>query len=176
MKKAIARRRQEGVVLIVGLIMLVLITLLVTTAFTLGTTSLKAVGNMQFRNESIAAANKAVEQVVGTYFGPTMTTIPPAQTITFDINNDGATDYWVRVSPPSCVQVKPATAGPATPCDPLLPFTCLSANYSTMWDIDTQVTDAVSGASIRIHQGVRKEMTQTQCDLLCPGAGGAACS
>ena len=168
--------RQRGVTLIVGLIMLVLITLMVTTAFTLGTTNLKSVGNMQFRNESIAAANKAVEQMVGTYFGPTMTTVPGTQTITFDINNDGTSDYSVLVPPPSCVEVKLVPSTASTPCDPTMPWTCTTSSYSTLWDIETQVTDAISGSSIRIHQGVRKELTQSQCDALCPGSGGAACS
>jgi len=174
--KPCTRKRQQGITLIVGLIMLVLITLMVTTAFTLGTTNLKAVGNMQFRNESIAAANKAVEQMVGTYFGPTMTTVPGTQTISFDINNDGTADYSVLVLPPACVEEKLVPTTSTTPCDPLLPWTCTSSSYSTLWDIEARVTDAVSGTSIRIHQGVRKELTQVQCDLLCPAAGGAACS
>jgi hypothetical protein len=167
---------QKGVVLIVGLIMLILITLMVTTAFTLGNTNLKSVGNMQFRNESIAAANKAVEQMVGTYFGPTMTSIPGTQTITLDINNDGTADYSALVLPPVCVEEKLVPSTATAPCDPLLPWTCTTSNYSTLWDIETRVTDAVSGASIRIHQGVRKELTQSQCDVLCPASGGAACS
>ena len=57
-------RAQRGVTLIIGLIMLVLITLMVTTAFMLSNTNLKAVGNMQFRDEAIAAANVATEDVL----------------------------------------------------------------------------------------------------------------
>ena len=51
--------RQQGAALIVGLIMLLLLTLMVTAAFTLSGVNLKAVGNMQSRAEATAAANAA---------------------------------------------------------------------------------------------------------------------
>jgi hypothetical protein len=172
MKTALNRQRQQGVTLIVALIMLVLITLMVTTAFTLTTTNLKSVGNMQFRNESIAAANKATEQVIGTYFDAAMATLPAAQTITFDVNNDGTPDYSVAVASPVCVQATKLPATSTIPCNPDYPLLCPSSNYSTLWNIESTVTDPVSGSSVRIHQGVRKEVTQLQCNAVCPPASG----
>ena len=68
MKRIPSPRAQQGITLIVGLIMLVLITLIVTSAFMLSHTNLKSVGNMQFRDESIAAANVAIEQVLASPF------------------------------------------------------------------------------------------------------------
>ncbi len=131
---------------------------------------------MQFRNESIAAANKGIEQMVGTYFGATMSSIPPAQTITYDVNNDGAADYSVGIAVPVCLQSTRLPATSTIPCNPDYPLLCPSSNYSTLWDLDATVTDAVSGTAVHIHQGVRKEMTQLQCNSLCPPTGGAACS
>jgi hypothetical protein len=175
--KSIPKRRERGVTLIVGLIMLVLITLMVTTAFTLSTTNLKSVGNMQFRDESIAAANKGIEQMVGTYFGASMSSVPPAQTITFDINNDGTTDYSVGIAAPVCTQATKILALSVIPCNPeLTPLLCPKDNFSTLWDIEATVTDAVSGSSMRIHQGVRKELTQLQCNAACPPPAGGVCS
>ena len=49
---------QDGATLAVGMIMLTLITVLVTSAFNLSTTNLAAVGNMQFRDEAIAVAER----------------------------------------------------------------------------------------------------------------------
>lgn len=167
-----ALQRQKGVTLIVGLIMLILITLMVTTAFTLSGTNLKAVGNMQFRNESIAAANKAIEQVVGVNFQTGFTTIPPAQTITLDINNDGVADYSVAVAQPVCIQAtQVAGTGAAGLCSSatLDGFSgCGTPNYSTLWDINATVTDTVSGASINVRQGVRVELDSDRKASLCP--------
>jgi Tfp pilus assembly protein PilX len=61
-------QKQRGVTLVIGLIMLVLITLMVISAFMLSNTNLKAVGNMQFRDEAIAAANVAIERSLAKTF------------------------------------------------------------------------------------------------------------
>jgi Tfp pilus assembly protein PilX len=53
--------RQGGAALVIGLIMLVLITLMLLAALNLGTTNFRAVSNMQFREEAIAAANQAID-------------------------------------------------------------------------------------------------------------------
>ena len=168
----IGARRQEGVVLIVGLIILVLITLMATTAFNLNSTNLKSIGNMQSRNESIAAANKAIEQVIDTNFATSFGSVPPAQTITYDINNDGVTDYTVAVLSPVCIQsAEVAGTGSEGACTSatLDGFSvCGSANYSTLWDIDAAVTDAVSGTALRVRQGLRVELTSDQKSSLCP--------
>jgi len=68
MRPPVALRAQRGATLVIGLIMLVLITLMMTSAFMLSSGNLRAVGNMQFRSEAMAAANLAIEQVLGTEF------------------------------------------------------------------------------------------------------------
>lgn len=172
---------QRGATLIVGLIMLLLITLMVSSAFMLSTTNLKAVGNMQFRDEAIAAANVAVEQVLSSPF----TTDPNASdntTINADINNDGITDYVVGfnvengVHPLACIRAARApTISTDAKCD--LDHPCDAPLYfNTLWDINATVTDAASGASIRVRQGVRVLLKQTQCDTVCPPAPSTACS
>jgi len=49
-------RRQRGAALIVSLIMLLLITLLAISSFTVGKSNLQIVGNMQQRAQALAAA------------------------------------------------------------------------------------------------------------------------
>ena len=166
------RNRQRGVTLIVGLIMLILITLMVTTAFTLNTSNLKSVGNMQYRNEAVAAANKAVEQVVGNSFPLGFIGVPPATTITFDINNDGTDDYRVAVSQPVCVEasVVAGTTG-AGACSGVRGGSlagCASPNFNTLWDIQAAVNDAATGSSVVVRQGVRMEISETQRNAVCP--------
>lgn len=155
-------RAQRGATLIVGLIMLVLLTLVVTSAFMLSTGNLKAVGNMQFRNEAAAAANKAIEQVLGSDF----TKAPGAEQVNVDINNDGSTDYVVDVATPTCIRASVAAA--AAKSSLKLPAMSTQSYWNTVWDIDATVNDAVSGASIRIRQGVRVLLTQSQKDSVCP--------
>lgn len=165
-------QRQRGVTLIVGLIMLILITLMVTTAFTLNTSNLKSVGNMQYRNEAVSAANKAVEQIVENSFPAGFVTVPPATTVTYDINNDTVIDYRVAVAAPVCVEasVVAGTAGTGA-CSGVRGGSlagCASPNYSTLWDIQATVNDAASGSSVVVRQGVRMEITETQRNAVCP--------
>lgn len=167
-----ATRRQQGVTLIVGLILLILITLMVTTAFTLNTSNLKSVGNMQFRNESIAAANRAIETVIGSSFPPGFTSVPGQQTITFDVNNDGTPDYSVAVYMPTCVLATTVTSGAgSSSCGGFRSGAlsgCSTSNYSTLWNVDASVTDTVSGAQVTVTHGFRQEITDTQKNAVCP--------
>jgi len=107
--------RQRGITLIVGMIMLLLITVMVTTAFNLSTTNSKSVSNMQFRDEAIAAANKGIEQTISTMLPTGFTTLPTnATTYTLDINNDGTDDYTISIGVPACVQSAIVTGTGAT--------------------------------------------------------------
>lgn len=172
MKRSSPARGQQGITLIVGLILLILITLMVTTAFTLNTTNLKSVGNMQFRNEAISAANRAIETVIGTSFPTGFTTLPPQQTVTFDINNDGNPDYTVIVYVPTCLSATTVTgSGGSTSCGGFRAgglSGCQSSNFSSLWQIDATVTDSVSGAQVTLTQGFRQEITSVQKTAVCP--------
>ena len=172
-------RAQRGVTLVVGLIMLVLVTLIVTSAFILSGSNLKSVGNMQFRNEAVSAANFAIEQAVTSLLANGSQIQPPAQTIDVDLNNDGTVDYVVKVGdpangipPPTCIRVS-QVPGISTPPGGGTSVTlgvppATPAAYNSVWDIDANVSDAASGASIRVHQGVRVLLSQAQKDAVCP--------
>jgi hypothetical protein len=151
----------------VGLIMLVLITVLVTSAFNLSTTNLAAVGNMQFRDEAIAGANKAIEQVLSSPF----TNSPAGQSINVDIDNDDTPDYEVVFSAPTCISDSELVVGSSAPSSVTLGSTFAVAGstfHQTIWDISASVTDTSrSGASVQVHQGVRVLLTQSQYDAVC---------
>lgn len=163
MKPFPSPRPQHGATLVVGLIMLTVITLMVTAAFTLSSSNLKAVGNMQFRNEAMAAANKAIELKLSSSF----TTATAAETINVDLNNDGVTDYVVTLSVPACIR---ATKAGKAILSSLSMGSSMSAasNWNTVWDLEAIVTDAATGASIRTHSGIRALRSQAQKDAECP--------
>lgn len=171
---------QRGAILVVGLIMLMLITVMVTLAFKFSTSNLKSVGNMQSRNEAIASANKAIEQVVGSWdFG----TPPSADQINVDIDNDGTVDYVVDIATPICVKATPTASAADAPSDcttdlsgaTTCPTTAVAPVFNVVWDLDATASNS-SGTRVRVRQGVSKSISQTQCDAACPPAAGAPCA
>ncbi|MBA3773871.1 MAG: hypothetical protein H0X13_15675 [Ramlibacter sp.] len=152
---------QRGATLVVALIVLTLITLLVVNAFTLSSSNLKAVGNMQSRDEAIAAANQAIELVVSSSF----TDAPVAQDLNVDINKDGINDYTVVVALPRCIKAT-EVANPDK-CDETLKALCAENNWHTEWDIRASVADGASGASVVVNQGVRVKLSNSQKTAVC---------
>jgi hypothetical protein len=162
MKHIAIPSRQRGATLVVGLIMLVLITLMVTTAFMLSSTNLKAVGNMQFRDGAVAAANYAIEQAMTSPFATTL----PKNPFDVDLNDDGVTDYSVTIAAPACLRAvrEPGASAPGTASSVTLGIPPSVVFYQTVWDIDATVQDAVTGASVRMRQGFRLRLDQSQCN------------
>lgn len=153
------RHAQQGATLIVGLIMLVLLTLVVTSAFMLSSGNLKSVGNMQFREEAIAAANAAIEQIISSNF----TTLPVSSVIPVDIDQDGTDDYTVNVMTPVCVQAVPISTSIAS-LSGVTSGVPSTIDYNTVWDVEARVisSENTTGAAVTIWQGVRKRLTETQ--------------
>lgn len=157
-----SKSTQRGATLIIGLIMMVLITLVVVSAFTLSSSNLKSVGNMQVRDEAVAAANQAVEQLISASF----TDSPGTVTYNIDINKDGINDYTVVVATPVCGMATAASEG--YPSDVELPTgMTLARDWNTQWDVSATVTDSASGASVRVRQGLRVRLSQMQKDAAC---------
>ena len=156
-----SRQSQRGITLFVGLIMLVLITLLVTSAFTLSTTNLKSVGNMQSKNEAIAAANQAIEHVLSSPFFA----VPAPDELDVDINNDGVRDYVASIATPVCVRA--SIENVAVKTSGTLPTMSTNNLYNTLWNIEVTVNDAKTGAKTIIQTGTRVVLTQTQKESVC---------
>lgn len=156
-------RAQRGATLIIGLILLVLISLIVVNAFTLSSSNFKAVGNMQVREEAVAAANQAVEQVISSNFTASLV----AQTVTVDINKDDTADYTVAVAAPTCIRATRSAFSPPSDVE-LGPGMSSGATWNTDWDIAATVTNAATGARVRVRQGVRVLLQQAQRTAACP--------
>jgi Tfp pilus assembly protein PilX len=153
--------KQRGATLIVSLIMLAVITLMVTSAFTMSSTNLQAVGNMQFRSEATAAANSALEQAIS---GMTSGAAPVTQSINVYLANDGANPYTVTVVP-TCVTSLAVAGGSGIGKQSGVEQAGLQygsgtiIGYTTVWDMAATVQDNATGTSVVVHQGVRKQLT-----------------
>lgn len=151
MKQLTNPNKQRGVTLIVGLIMLLIITLTVLTAFVLSSTNLKSVGNMQHRDEAIAAANVATEQVISS---PAIFITPTAETITVG-------NYTVNVASPACLYATEVVTNSSGDQSPNIYAEGSGGGggvpgyLDTYWDITAKVNDVMSGTSVETHQGIK---------------------
>lgn len=157
---------ERGLVTIgVAVIMLLLITLMVITAFSLSTTNLRAVGNVQARQEAVAAAHQVIEQVVledatlASYTSSKPTTTP------VDINNDGTNDYDVLIQVPICVRA--TRANTVTSSSVTLPGFSAGDAWNTVWEITAVSTNASTGASVTVVHGIRYLMTEVEKNAVC---------
>jgi len=162
MKHMTSLQKQRGVTLVVGLIMLVLITLMVTAAFMMSTTNLKSVGNMQHRDEAIAAANAAIEHVVGLNF-PSLAAPQPFE---IDIDQNAETPpYEVTVTVKGCTRSTPAPTSNPTQFSGVNSGIPNTSDFDTVWELEAVVADANTGARVTVLQGIRKRLAQTDPDL-----------
>ncbi len=156
------RVKQRGVVTIfVAMILLLLITLLVTTAYSLSTMNLKAVGNAQVREEAIAAATKSIELTMPGPFRLSSIT----QYCDVDINNDSSYDYQVSLLAPVCVRATQVNINAASSVT--LPGFSATDAWNTVWELNATATESSSGAKVNVRQGVRVLMTTTDKDTYC---------
>ena len=156
--------RQRGVITIfITMMMLLLITILVTTAYSLSTMNLRAVGNVQVREEALAAANLVIERVVGQ--GDLFTLTPSASTTGVDINNDGGDDYIVDLAVPQCIRATRANSVAGTSVT--LPGMSLGTSWNTIWELDATATEASTGAQVRVKHGIRVLLSETRKNAAC---------
>lgn len=92
------RRSERGITLIMVMIFLVLITLFSVSAIRSSTTNLRMTQNMTVRQESIAAAQAAIETTISSPAFQAASAAAPS-TIPVDTDGDGNNDYDVTVTP-----------------------------------------------------------------------------
>lgn len=157
-------RPQVGAALVVGLIMLTLITLMLIAALNIGTANFRAVSNMQFREEAIGAANRAIEQVISSNF----TAAPAAETVNVDIDDDGTVDYRVRIAVPVCVSATQAFGAPRS-SEKLGPGLSIASTWNTVWDLRATIDrdENPGGAEVIVRAGVRVLLTEAQRNAVC---------
>lgn len=159
--------QQHGATLIVGLIMLVLITLIVVNAFNLSSSNLKSVGNMQVRDEAVAAANQALETLLST---PTVFKVAPASyEYVVNINKDSTSprNYTALIAPPTCIRATKASS--EVPSDVEMGAAMSAGStWNVNFDVAVNVVDSASGANVEVHQGVSVLLSQVEKNIACP--------
>ena len=179
-------RRQRGATLIVSLIMLVLITLLAVSSFSLGKGNMQIVGNMQQRAQAFAAAQQAVALTISsTQFTATPASPLPTpcvmgpNTVCVGVNGDGADDITVVVTP-TCDSIQPIPvtqlnfnnpndAGCLVGAGQDFGVTGAANNNSlcsnSVWEVQASATDTLTGANYVMDEGVAVRVPST---TICP--------
>lgn len=172
------RNRQRGLTMFVAMIILVMVTLLVVSAFRVSNTNLKIVASMQGRQEAMASGQAAIEQVLSSPFFTENPTIVAATPIAVDINGDGTSDFDVSMGTPRCVRTAPVVmANPPTK----LQLDCAgSSRYpsattptwcsNTVWELSATTTDRLTAAKTTVRQGVGMTVEITNAKAACSGA------
>jgi len=157
-------RYQGGVVTIfVSMILLVLITLLVLTAFSLSRMNLQATGNAQVREEGLAAANMQIDRTIDSEFW-NLTTPTLDNEVRVD-GDGGATTFLVDLAVPRCVRASEAP-GDLSASVTLPGMSDVSA-WNTIWELDATAREAATGTEVRVVQGIRLLLSTTLKEALC---------
>jgi Tfp pilus assembly protein PilX len=181
---------QRGMALVVGLILLALMTVMAITGFNIGRTSMDIVGNMQGRQEVIAAANSAIQEAISTtrlFQAPDAIFLNPcagANTRCYDTNGDGTDDITVELTPtPVCIQAQTIPnaalqladvnqAGCATGVSQTFgqegTATGSSLCANSVWEITAVATDLITEAEVVVTQGAAVRVSTDEIGTNCP--------
>jgi len=184
------RGKQRGMALVVGLILLALMTVMAITGFNIGRTSLDIVGNMQGRQEVIAAANSAIQEAISTtrlFQAPNAIFLNPCagpNTRCFDTNGDDVADITVTLTPaPTCIQAQtipnaalnlnqPNEAGCATGVGQTFGIAGTATGSSlcanSVWEITAVAIDLVTEAQVVVTEGTAVRVSTDDVGTHCP--------
>jgi len=172
------RRAQRGVTLLIGMVMLLLLAIIAISTYNVGKGSLQIVGNMQQRNQVLAAAQEAIEEAVSTtrlFKTPTNVLVNPCNgvpnTRCVDINGDGTNDVTVTLTF-ACIKSQLATltlpqdAGCVKGVD--ADGNIISGCTDTLWNINASAVDSVTQAATNVSEGVAVRMLTADAATNCP--------
>jgi len=122
-------RRERGSTLIVSLVFLLVFLVMALSIFRGALTSSQAIGNMQWRNEAISAANETIDRLLSNANVATQTATVVQQVngvdgnsgLPYDVDGDGTNEILVRfptidgLTGPQCLRVRPIPATELSP-------------------------------------------------------------
>lgn len=190
---AAVQHREQGMVLIVSLVFLIVMTLFSITTFNMEKNDLNVVGNMQQRGETEDAARTFLQMVTSSaaFMNTPSTAIVGAcntASVTngdcFDFNGDGTADVSVALSPaPTCVMaqtilnssldlsnsddlgcVQGATNNTGVVGVTNGPSLCANS----VWNVNAVATDLVSGAQSVVGVGAAARTSTDNVAASCP--------
>lgn len=183
-------QKQRGSTMLITMTMLILLTMVLITSFNISKSNLVVVGNMQHKNEALAAAQQAIEEAISTTRlteSPEGIFLQPCagpNTMCFDNNGDGKNDITVTLWPtPTCViakGIKNAELDLANQADLVCAVgtqqsfgvagsvTGDSRCAYSVWDVNAVAVDEVTGARAEIGQGVGVRVLVDDIEAECP--------
>ncbi len=185
-------RRQQGMTLVIGLIMLIMISLAAVASYQMSKTSTAVIGNMQFQNEAVASADNVIQEALSTV---RMFETPAAvltntcngpNTKCFDYNGDSLDDVEVTLETPACIKVQPRlttsldldTIVDGRPLDEACTAQSVLSGIeggssgvslcsNSTWELTAVVTDVMTNASVRVTQGADVQIKTTDAETFC---------
>lgn len=150
-------RNQRGSVLLVAMVLLLTAAILAAAAFRGSLTSARAIGNMQWRNEAITAANDAIDRLLSSADFATnaagVTATVNGAPFQVDVNGDGVNDIATDLPPvtldgvtragPRCLRAEPIPTKDLDP-DLLADRGCFGSSSSSSSGLGV----AVSGGGV----------------------------
>ena len=181
------RHKQQGVVLLIGMMMLILLTLMAVAAVKFGTANFTLVNNQQRRGEAVRAAEQVIDQIISNQeiamTGGTNLFGTVNNTVQVDINGDGTADYTVTVNAPVCIKrqvVSQSILNFAVPddlaCAKSVDQASLGVEGSAagdslcsevVWDVNAAAVDAFGQNSIAVVQGIGQRVATTKIATVC---------
>lgn len=186
-------RRQRGLTLVMGLVMLLVLTLAAVAAFHMGANQTIIVSNAQHRNEGVDAAQQAIDIVVNSsnFTANPAAAIPNsncpaggANSLCVDSNGDQVNDFTVTLNPkPNCIVAAPIPVSQLDfgnpqdlACAPQSQqsFGVANANQTgsslcanSNWEIVAQAVDPSTSTSVKVVQGVAVRIATTGAKTYC---------
>jgi hypothetical protein len=172
MKSGPITNKQGGAITIfIAVTMLLLTTTMVMTVYSLSTVNIRAVSNVQAREEAIAAVKMEIEKVVGSPF----TANPSgAAKLAFPVNIDNdlddtdqpVNDYFVDIDEPLCERATSADSLASSSVQ--LPGFSPGSAYNTVWKIRGTAFDTVHGTRVTVTHRVRVLLSEIDKNAVCP--------
>ena len=178
---------QRGSALVISIFFLLLLATLALTGLRASTTNVQIVGNMQTRQEVIAAAQMLLEQTVSTdEFATNPQGVYAAARVDGDYNGDGVSDaVAVLAEAPRCLRARSVALVDLDPSNPQDAGCFASASLlnpgllpggggpagslcaDTEWNLQVRSTDAQTGAAITLNQGVTVRAAAVGLNAVC---------
>ena len=158
-------KERGAITIFVTIVMLLLITVLVLGAFAISSSNMRAVGNVQVREEAVAAANLVIERHLSSDFTAAPTAVSD-EVINIADDPNSPTDYLVDSQAPVCVRATQVITTSVSSVS--LPGMSFGSGWDTVWELDSTARNEATGARAQVVQGVRVQLTDTQRNNRCP--------
>lgn len=163
--RTVPKSSQQGITLIVSIIMLVLLTLFVLAAIRLSNVNLRITGNYQWQREMELLTDSAMEQVISSSTSFDNTAVQTGTATDYDICTDGT-----AVSTGNCTLLNPKIGTVTTPkCTASRVASGYTKKIGELapedndWLLTSSATDSFSGAKVTVYRGITVRMLAGNC-------------